>query len=133
MHSDPVADLLTRIRNGGRARHERIDVPFSSLKLRVAEVLKAEGFVEDVRSIAGKTVGHGVIEIKLKYDHQRVPVITGIKRLSVPGARRYVGVEDLPRIRNGLGILILTTPKGVMTDRAAREARVGGEALCAVW
>ena len=133
MHSDPVADLLTRIRNGGRARKERLDAPYSSLKLRVAEILKAEGFIEDVRHIAGKTPGQGVIEIKLKYDHQRAPVITTIRRMSAPGARRYLGVEDLPKIRNGLGILILTTPKGVMTDREARKQRVGGEALCAVW
>ncbi len=133
MYSDPVADMLTRIRNGGRARHERVDIPFSSLKLHIAEILKAEGFIEDVRSIAGKTKGHGVIEVKLKYDSNRDPVISGIRRMSVPGARYYVGVDRLPKIRRGLGVLILTTPKGLMTDRDARKARVGGEALCAVW
>lgn len=133
MHSDPVADMLTRIRNGCRARHERIDVPFSTLKLRLAEILKAEGFVEDVRSIGGKTPGQGVLEIKLRYDNAKLPVISGIRRMSSPGARRYVRVDELPKVRNGLGVLILTTPKGVMTDRQARAERVGGEALCAVW
>lgn len=133
MHSDPVSDMLTRIRNGGRARHERIDISFSSLKLRIAEVLKQEGFIEDFRSISGKTPGQGVIEIELKYDYLRAPVIIGLKRVSHPSARQYLGVADLNKVRNGLGILILTTPKGVMTDRAARQARVGGEVLCAVW
>jgi small subunit ribosomal protein S8 len=132
-HSDPVADMLTRIRNGQRARKDRVDVPFSDLKLRLAHVLKAEGFIEDVRSVAGKTAGQGVIELKLRYDADRVPVVTGVKRLSTPGARRYMGVDELPKIRNGLGVLILTTPKGLMTDREARKQRVGGEALCAIW
>ncbi len=133
MHSDPVADMLTRIRNAARARHDRVDVPYSTLKLRLAEVLKTEGFVDDVRHVAGKTPGQGVIEIKLRYDASRTPVISGIRRVSAPGARRYVRVDDLPRVRNGLGVLILTTPKGLMTDREARKQRLGGEALCSVW
>jgi small subunit ribosomal protein S8 len=132
-HSDPVADMLTRIRNGCRARHDRIDVPYSALKHRIADLLKAEGFLADVRNISGKSAGQGVLELRLRYDAGRMPVISGIRRLSSPGARRYVGVDDLPKVRNGLGVLILTTPKGVMTDREARQHRVGGEALCAVW
>ena len=132
-HSDPVADMLTRIRNAARARHDRVDVPFSDLKKRLAEVLKAEGYLEDVRAIAGKTAGQGVIELRLRYDSARAPVISGIKRMSTPGARRYMRVDELPKIRNGLGVLILTTPKGLMTDREARKQRVGGEALCAIW
>lgn len=133
MHSDPLADMLTRIRNAGRARLERVDIPYSTLKLRVAELLKTEGFLDDVRHIAGKTAGQGVLEVKLRYGQDRSPAISGLRRLSTPGARRYVCVDDIPKPRSGLGIVILTTPKGVMTDRQARKERVGGEAICAVW
>jgi small subunit ribosomal protein S8 len=133
MRNDPVADMLTRIRNGSRARLERVEMPFSDLKVRIAEILKSEGFISDFRSISGKVAGQGVIEVKLKYDEERSPVITGLKRISKCGARTYMGCDDIPKVQSGLGIVILTTPKGLMTDRQARKQRIGGEALCAVW
>ncbi len=133
MRTDPISDLLTRIRNGSRSRHARIEVPLSRLKTSVVEVLKQEGFVDDYREIAGPTPGQGVLEIKLRYDERKEPVITGIKRISSPGLRNYMGYNDIPKIQSGLGVLILTTPKGVMSDRQAKKQKVGGEALCAVW
>jgi small subunit ribosomal protein S8 len=131
MNSDPVSDMLTRIRNGCHARLERVDVPRSGLKVQIAEILKAEGYIEDYREVSDKR--QGVIEVKLRYDQNRNPIIEGIKRVSRPGLRRYHACDEIPKVRNGLGIMIMTTSRGVMTDRAAREARVGGEALCAVW
>lgn len=131
MHTDPVADMLTRIRNGCRARLERVDVPRSQLKEKIAEILKAEGYISDFRVVSDKH--QGLIEIKLKYGNDLVPVITGIERLSHPGMRRYFSSSDIPVVRNGLGIVIMTTSRGVMTDREARKAKVGGEALCSVW
>jgi small subunit ribosomal protein S8 len=133
MRSDPISDMLTRIRNGSRSRHARIEMPLSNLKVRLAEVLKGEGFIEDYREISGPTPGQGVLEIKLRYDERREPVITGIKRLSSPGMRNYMGYSNIPKIQSGLGVLILTTPQGLMTDRQAKKQKVGGEALCAVW
>jgi len=133
MHSDPIADMLTRIRNGGRARKTRVDIPFSGVKLDIALVLKKEGFIGDFREIAGKTKGQSVIEVKLRYDENNVPVFTDLQRVSRPSLRRYMGYEEIPKVRNGLGIMIMTTSQGLMTDREARKARVGGEALCAVW
>ncbi|MEM6559819.1 MAG: 30S ribosomal protein S8 [Myxococcota bacterium] len=131
MVSDPIADMLTRIRNGQIARLSRVDIPKSSIKVHIAEILKAEGFIEDFRVIQDKK--QGLIEVKLRYDETQTPVIQGIQRVSRPGLRQYMPSKEIPRIRNGLGILILTTSKGVMTDRAARDANVGGEALAAVW
>lgn len=133
MHSDPVADMLTRIRNASAARKPRVDIPSSMLKVRIAVILKAEGFIEDYREIKGKSPGHGLLELKLRYDNDNEPVIQDLQRYSRPGLRKYVGATDIPRIRNGQGVLILTTSKGLMTDRQARQERVGGEALCAVW
>jgi small subunit ribosomal protein S8 len=133
MNSDPIADLLTRIRNGSRARLARIEVPHSKVKVSIAKLLKEEGFLEDVREIAGKTPGQGVIEIKLRYDDHRQPVLNGIKRVSKPGLRNYFRCQDIPKIQSGLGVMILTTSQGVLTDRQAKEKGVGGEALCAVW
>lgn len=131
MHTDSVADMLTRIRNGCRARLERVDIPRSNLKVQIAKVLKAEKFIEDFRVINDKR--QGVIEVKLRYDARHNSIITDIQRVSTPGLRKYVGCDDIPKIRNGLGVLIMSTSSGLMTDRAARKARVGGEALCAVW
>lgn len=131
MVSDPIADMLTRIRNGQTARMARVDIPKSKIKVAIAEILKAEGFIEDFRVISDKL--QGLIEVKLRYDDSRTPVIQGIQRVSTPGLRQYLPSKEIPKIRNGLGVLIMTTSKGVMTDRAAREANVGGEALCAVW
>ncbi len=133
MHSDPVADMLTRIRNGCGARKARVDIPWSKLKVKIADILKAEGFVDDYREIKGKSTGQGVLEVKLRYDNENLPVIQDIQRVSRPGLRKYVPATEIPKIRNGQGVLILTTSKGLMTDRQARSERVGGEALCAVW
>lgn len=135
MHSDPVADMLTRIRNASRARRQQVSIPRSNLKVRVAEILKSEGFVADYREIAGKVPGQSVIELTLKYDGKREPVIAGIQRCSRPGLRQYVRHADVARrkIRNGLGVMILTTSRGLMTDREARRQQIGGEALCVVW
>jgi small subunit ribosomal protein S8 len=134
MHSDPIADLLTRLRNGARARHERVSIPFSKLKLSVAELLKKEGYVEDFREIggAGKPKDHR-LEVKLKYDAHKEPILSDVQRVSKPGLRRYFACDSIPKIRGGLGIIILTTSRGLMTDREARKARLGGEAMCAVW
>ena len=134
MHSDPIADLLTRLRNGARARHERVQIPFSKLKLSLSEILKKEGFIEDFREIGstGEPKDHK-LEVKLKYDKERVPTLSDVQRVSKPGLRRFFSCDSIPRIRGGLGIIILTTSRGLMTDREARKARVGGEAMCAVW
>lgn len=133
MHTDPISDMLTRIRNAAAARKQRVDIPASRVKREIAKVLKQEGYINDYRDIAGPTPGQGVIEVKLRYDSSSGSVIDGIKRVSKPGTRTYMGCGDIPKIRNGLGIMILTTSKGLMTDREARAAGVGGEALCAVW
>lgn len=129
--TDPIADLLTRIRNGNRARKERVDVPWSTLKEAVVRVLIAEGFLRD-----GAVVGEGAakqLRLLLKYDDQRRPVISGIQRVSRPSLRVYVGKEGIPLVRGGLGINVLSTPAGVLVDREAKQRGVGGELLCAVW
>jgi len=129
--TDPIADLLTRIRNGNQARKERVDVPWSGLKDAVARVLIAEGFLRDAT-----VVGEGVakqLRIALKYDETRKPVITGIQRVSRPSLRVYVGKEEIPLIRGGLGISVLSTPAGILVDREAKRRGIGGELLCAVW
>lgn len=133
MHSDPVADMLTRIRNGCVARLATVAMPFSKLKLSIAEILKREGYIKSFEVSEDKTTGHSTLGLELNYDSTRVPVIAGIKRMSSPGLRRYYNCDAIPSIRNGLGIIILTTSRGLLTDREARKARVGGEALCSVW
>ena len=132
MHSDPVADMLTRIRNACRARKPRVDIPASKLKTKIAEVLKQEGYIDEFRQVSDKVSGQGIIEIHLRYDSSNEPVIGNLKRISKPGLRNYMGWEDIPKVRNGQGILIMTTSQGLMTDRQARKEHVGGEALCAV-
>lgn len=133
MVTDPIADMLTRIRNACRARHGRVDVPTSKLKVKIAEILKQEGYIQDFRVIAASKTGHSVMEVKISYDNDSLPVITNIQRVSRPGLRQYMQATDIPQIRRGLGILIMSTSQGLMTDRAARKANIGGEALCAVW
>ncbi len=134
MNTDPIADMLTRIRNACRARHERTDIPLSRLKLRLAEVLKAEGYLDDFREIARSSDGgHGKIEVKPRYDHAGTPVIEGISRVSRPGLPTYYRSKEIPRVRSGLGVMVISTSEGLMSDRAARKANLGGEALCAVW
>ena len=129
--TDPIADFLTRIRNGIQARKNHVDCPRSSLKLRIAEILKEEGYVDGVSTIDDKL--QGVISVTLRYDNSSQSAISGLKRISRPGQRKYANSKDLPKVRNGLGIAIVSTSKGVMTDRKARQLGVGGEVLCEVW
>ena len=129
--TDPIADMLTRIRNAGMAHHAKIDVPSSNLKVAVATVLKDLGYLKSLKVISDNK--QGVLRIHLKYDENQTPVIHEITRISTPGRRVYVGKNDIPRVKNGLGASILSTSKGVLDDASARQAEVGGEVLCTVW
>ena len=129
--TDPVADMLTRIRNASSARHEKCLVPRSRLKVRIAEVLKEEGFIKDF--LVHEDGPQGAITILLKYSADREPAISDIKRVSKPGLRRYVPNDSIPRVLNGMGIAILSTSNGVLADREARKQKVGGELICTVW
>lgn len=130
MMTDPIADMLTRIRNAGMARQRRVDMPISKLKVEIARLLKQHHYIHDYKLLDdGK---HGVLRLHLKYFREK-PVIRELKRVSKPGLRRYVGVDAIPRVRAGLGMAILSTSRGVMTDREARAAKVGGELLAIVW
>jgi len=129
--TDPIAEMLTRIRNALQASHENVDIPNSKLKTSIAQVLKEEGYIKNYKVIEdGK---QGILRIYLKYDDKGEPVIAGLKRVSKPSRRVYAGYEDIPKVLNGYGINIISTSKGVMTDRKARKIRVGGEILCSVW
>ena len=129
--TDPIADMLTRIRNANSARHDSVDVPASNMKKAIAQILVDEGYIK------GFTVEEdgkqGLMEVQLKYGPNKSQVITGLRRVSKPGLRIYTNVEDMPKVMKGLGIAILSTPKGVMTDKDARKANVGGEVLAFVW
>ncbi len=129
--TDPIADMLTRIRNGITARKAKVQIPSSKLKQRIAQVLTDEGFLVSVAHENDDK--QGMITVELKYDSDNVNTIQGIRRLSRPGQRKYARKDAMPRVRSGLGIAILTTSQGVMTDRAARRAGLGGELLCEVW
>jgi small subunit ribosomal protein S8 len=129
--TDPVADLLTRIRNAINARQQKIDVPASNLKAEIARILKEEGYLSNYK--ATEENGRKVLRLYLKYGSNNDAAITNLARISRPGCRVYVGHNEIPRVLGGLGINILTTPKGVMTGRAARKSGVGGEVLCEVW
>jgi small subunit ribosomal protein S8 len=132
--TDPIADLLARIRNGIRARKSLVECPRSNIKLRIAEILRDEGFVQSVT--AQDDTKQGTLKLALRYDGRSTPsgcAITGMRRVSRPGQRAYVPAKQVPRVRNGLGIAILSTSQGVMTDRDARKLGVGGEVLCEVW
>lgn len=130
MMTDPIADLFTRIRNGLMARHNSVDIPNSKMKTRIAEILKEEGFIRNFKTVEDNK--QGILKIHLKYMDDE-PVILGIKRISKPGCRTFVGADEIPRVLNGLGIAILTTSSGVLTDRVCREKGVGGEVLGYVW
>ena len=131
MHiTDPIADMLTRIRNANSARHDTVDVPASNMKKSIAQILLDEGYIKSYQIVDDGT--QGVIHITLKYNGKD-KVITGLRRVSKPGLRVYVGADELPRVLRGLGIAIVSTSKGVMTDKAARAAHVGGEVLAFVW
>ena len=132
MHiTDPIADLLTRIRNASSSKHETVDVPASNMKKAIVEILNDEGYIKDFQVIEdGK---QGVIRITLKYGPNKERVISGLKRVSKPGLRFYASVDELPRVLKGLGIAIVSTSKGIMTDKEARKQHVGGEVLAYIW
>ena len=132
MHiTDPVADMLTRIRNANSAKHETVDVPASNLKKAIAQILLDEGYIKSYNLV--ENGNQGIIHITLKYQGKKEQVISGLRRVSKPGLRVYAGAEELPKVLRGLGIAIISTSKGVMTDKAARAAHVGGEVLAFVW
>ena len=129
--SDVIADMLTRIRNANNAKHETVDIPASNMKKSIAEILLSEGYIKGYNVIDdGK---QGIIRITLKYTDSKAPVITGLRRVSKPGLRIYSSCADMPKVRKGLGIAIVSTSKGIMTDKKARELNVGGEVLAYVW
>ena len=129
--TDPIADMLTRIRNANTAKHETVDIPASNMKKAIAEILNNEGYIKGYQIIEdGK---QGVIRVTLKYTSNKEKVISGIKRISKPGLRMYAPADELPRVLKGLGIAIISTSKGIMTDREARKLHIGGEVLAFVW
>ena len=129
--SDPIADMLTRIRNASKAGLPAAEMSHSRLKAEVARILKKEGYVADVAE--GDSDGKKVLRVVLKYDYNEKPIIQQIRRVSKPGLRRYVAAADVPRVRGGLGTAVLSTSRGIMSDREARAAHVGGEVLCQIW
>ena len=131
MISDPIADMLTRVRNALKARFQKVDVPASKLKTEIARILKDEGYILNYKIVDESN--HKAIRVYLKYTAANQPVISHIERVSRPGCRVYVGSTDIPKVLGGLGVNILTTPKGVMTGKSARKEGVGGELLCQVW
>ena len=131
MLTDPIADLLTRIRNGARAKHPRVDLPSSKLKIEIARILKEEGYLANFKVVEEK--GKKTLRVFLRYTPDRRSVITDLKRVSRPGSRRYVGKTDIRQVVGGMGISIVSTPKGLMTGSSARKAGIGGEIMCEVW
>lgn len=129
--TDPIADMLTRIRNACGSKHRRVDMPASKVKVEIARILKENNFIQDYRTLEGEN-GRPTLRVVLKYAGGQ-PVIRELKRVSAPGLRRYVGAAEIPRVRNGLGMAILSTSQGVMSDRTARQTRTGGELLALVW
>jgi len=129
--TDPIADLLTRIRNASMAYHDTVDIPASRLKRDIVQILKDEGFIQDYQLI--KQDPQGILRVYLKYGPNKERVITGLKRISKPGLRIYAKANEIPRVLGGLGVAILSTSRGVMTDRQARREGVGGEVICYVW
>ena len=129
--TDPVADMLTRIRNAGSARHQKVDIPTSKLKLEIARILKEEGYIANYK--ATEEEGRKVLRVYLKYGNNNEAAISNVERVSRPGCRVYVRRTEIPRVLGGMGINILTTPQGVMTGRQARKQGVGGEVLCQIW
>lgn len=132
MHiTDPIADMLTRIRNANSQKHETVDIPASNMKKAIAQILVDEGYIKGFEVVEdGK---QGVIHMTLKYGQNKSQVITGLRRVSKPGLRIYTNVEDMPRVMKGLGVAIISTPKGIMTDKKARKENVGGEVLAFIW
>ena len=130
-HSDPIADMLTRIRNANTAKHDTVDVPASKMKLAIAEILLEEGYIKNFQLIDNST--QGIIRITLKYGANKTKTINGLRRISKPGLRVYAKSEELPKVLKGLGIALVSTSKGIMTDKKARQENVGGEILAYIW
>ena len=130
--TDPIADMLTRIRNGLQAGHETVEIPASKMKIEIARILKQEGFINNY-SVAGDSAKEKTITVELKYGPDKQKVITGLKRISKPGLRVYAKGDNVPRVLNGLGVAIISTSKGLMSDRDARKANLGGEVVAYVW
>ena len=130
--TDPIADMLTRIRNACGSKHRRVDMPASKLKIEIARILKENNYIQDFRTLESEE-GRPLLRVVLKYAQGGQPVIREMKRVSTPGLRKYVGVSEIPRVRNGLGMAILSTSQGLMSDRQARQARTGGELLALVY
>ena len=130
--TDPIADMLTRIRNACGSKHRRVDMPASKMKLEIARILKETNFIQGFETVQSEE-GRALLRVRLRYAAGGQPVIRELRRVSSPGLRRYVGVNEIPRVRNGLGVAILSTSKGLMSDRQARQARTGGELLALVW
>ena len=130
--TDPIADMLTRIRNACASRHRRVDIPVSRVKTEIARILKENNFIQDYQMVDTDDGKH-LLRVRLKYAGTGQPVIRSLERVSTPGLRRYVGVNHIPRVRNGLGLAILSTSQGMMSDREARQARTGGELIAVVW
>lgn len=131
MMTDPIADMLTSIRNGNHARHKSVDIPASNIKKEIAKILLDEGYIKNYDLVEDNK--QGIIKIDLKYAQSGERVISGIKRISKPGLRVYVKCEDVPKVLGGLGIAIISTSKGIITDKVAREKGVGGEVICYIW
>ena len=131
MITDPIADMLTRIRNANQMRYKEVEVPASKIKIGIAKILKEEGFILDYKIVENN--GQNILVLSLKYGENKERVITGLKRISKPGLRVYVKAEDVPRVLNGLGIAIISTSKGLMKDKDAREQSLGGEVLAYIW
>jgi small subunit ribosomal protein S8 len=129
--TDPIADMLTRIRNAGGARFDKVDIPASRMKINLARILKEEGFIKNYKLI--KDNRQGLLRVYLKYGEHQQPLILGLRRVSKPGCRVYAGHAELPKVQGGLGIAVISTSQGVVTDRQARKLQVGGEVLCEVW
>ena len=129
--TDPIADYLTRIRNASRARHSKVDIPASNLIKEMTRILQEEGYIRNYTTIDSDI--QGTVRVYLKYNAEKQSAITGLKRVSRPGFRQYANLSNLPRVLNGLGVAVLSTPKGVLTDKQARAQSVGGEVLCYVW
>lgn len=131
MVTDPISDLLVRLQNGLRRRHDTVSVPASRLKREILRILQHEGYIQGVQ--AEVEDGHPILKVQLRYVVEGQPMVTGMQRVSKPGRRVYVGIKDIPRVKNGIGMAILSTSKGLMTDQDSRRAGLGGEVLCAVW
>jgi small subunit ribosomal protein S8 len=129
--TDPIADMLTRIRNASKVKFDKVDIPSSRIKGEIVKILKEEGFIKNYKFLKDKR--QGLIRVYLKYTQDEKQILTGIKRVSTPGRRVYSGVDEIPHVKGGLGVAILSTPKGILTDKEARQSKIGGEVLCYVW